>query len=109
MSIDHTKTSANPDPPGLPGLGMTTVLPDLHNADFLPLAIVIIAMGITMSSPAQIIAGIRELCQGNTFGGIHAITTIACFEGIFCGLSAIYSAIGQILNAEDGKASLPLG
>ena len=31
------------------------------------------------------------------------------FEGIFCGLSAIYSAMGQILNAEYGKSVIPLG
>jgi succinate-acetate transporter protein len=146
-------------------------------------------MGIALGGLAQIIAGIRELCQGNTFAGTaftayglfwwslvliwvnpfaesgmagadkismgyylllwgiftgfmfiatlkhnratqvvfgsltvlflllalgdftgnHAITTIAGFEGIFCGLSAIYSAMGQILNAEYGKSVLPLG
>ena len=189
MSIDHTKTMANPGPLGLLGFGMTTVLLNLHNAGFLPLSIVIVAMGIAMGGLAQIIAGIRELCQGNTFAGtafsayglfwwslvliwsnpfaahginsvdktslafylllwglftlfmfigtlkhnratqvvfgsltvlffllsiadftgIHAITTIAGFEGIFCGLSAIYSAAGQILNAEYGKTILPLG
>ena len=29
--------------------------------------------------------------------------------GIFCGLSAIYNAMGQILNAEFGKKIIPLG
>ena len=43
------------------------------------------------------------------FTGNHAITTVAGFEGIFCGLSAIYSAVGQIVNAEYGKNVLPLG
>ena len=43
------------------------------------------------------------------FTGNHTITMIAGFEGIFCGLSAIYSAAGQILNAEYGKTILPLG
>ena len=43
------------------------------------------------------------------FTGNHAITTVAGFEGIFCGLSAIYSAMGQILKAEYGKEILPLG
>ena len=36
-------------------------------------------------------------------------STIAGFEGIFCGLSAIYSAVGQIVNGEHGKTILPLG
>ena len=39
----------------------------------------------------------------------HAITTVAGFEGIFCGLSAIYSAAGQIINEEYGKTIIPLG
>ena len=183
------KKMANPGPLGLLGFGMTTVLLNLHNAGFLPLSIVIVAMGIALGGLAQIIAGIRELCQGNTFAGTaftayglfwwslvviwvnpfaeagmegaskaamgwylllwgiftafmfvgtlkhnratqvvfgsltvlflllalgdftgnHTITMIAGFEGIFCGLSAIYSAVGQIVNGEFGKTVLPLG
>ena len=189
MSADLKAKVANPGPLGLLGFGMTTVLLNLHNAGLLPLSIVIVAMGIALGGLAQIIAGIRELCQGNTFGGTaftayglfwwslviiwvnpfaeagieaaskvamgyylllwgiftafmfigtlkhnkatqvvfgsltilfillalgdfpgnHAITTVAGFEGIFCGLSAIYSAMGQILKAEYGKEILPLG
>ena len=179
--------AANPSPLGLLGFGMTTVLLNLHNAGLLPLSIVIVAMGIALGGLAQIIAGIRELKQGNTFGGtaftayglfwwslvliwvnpfkgieasdptslgfylllwciftafmfigtlkhnratqvvfgsltilflllalgdftgIHVIHTIAGIEGIFCGLSAIYSAMGQIVNAEYGKKIIPLG
>ena len=180
---------ANPGPLGLLGFGMTTVLLNLHNAGLLPLSIAIVAMGIALGGLAQIIAGIRELCQGNTFAGTaftayglfwwslvliwvnpfkaagiesadkiamgyylllwgiftgfmfigtlkhnratqvvfgsltilfillalgdfvgnHTITMIAGFEGIFCGLSAIYSAVGQIVNEEFGKKVLPLG
>ena len=188
MSTVTTKT-ANPGPLGLLGFGMTTVLLNLDNAGFLPLSIVIVAMGIALGGLAQIIAGIRELKQGNTFAGTaftayglfwwslvliwvnpfadagieaaskvalgwylllwgiftgfmfigtlthnratqvvfgsltvlfillalgdftgnHTITTVAGFEGIFCGLSAIYSAVGQIVNEEFGKKVLPLG
>ena len=184
-----TSKVANPGPLGLLGFGMTTVLLNLHNAGLLPLSIVIVAMGIALGGLAQIIAGVRELKQGNTFAGTaftayglfwwslvliwvnpfakgglenadkiamgyylllwgiftgfmfigtlkhniatqvvfgsltilfvllalgdftgnHTITTIAGFEGIFCGLSAIYSAMGQILNAEYGKTVMPLG
>ena len=178
---------ANPGPLGLLGFGMTTVLLNLHNVNLIPLSIMIVAMGIALGGLAQIIAGIRELCQGNTFAGTaftayglfwwslvliwvnpfegmnaatktdmgyylllwgiftafmfigtlkhnkatqvvfgsltilfvllalgdftgnHTITMIAGFEGIFCGLSAIYSAMGQILNAEYGKEVMPLG
>ena len=187
MSTATCAKVANPGPLGLLGFGMTTVLLNLHNAGLLPLSIVIVAMGIALGGLAQIIAGIRELCQGNTFAGTaftayglfwwslvliwvnpfdginaatktdmgyylllwgiftafmfigtlkhnkatqvvfgsltilfillalsdftgsHIIHTIAGFEGIFCGLSAIYSAMGQILNAEYGKEVMPLG
>ena len=183
----QTAKFANPGPLGLLGFGMTTVLLNLHNAGLLPLSIVIVAMGVALGGLAQIIAGIRELKQGNTFGGTaftayglfwwslvliwwnpfegieaaskvamgyylllwgiftafmfvgtlkhnratqvvfgsltilfmllalgdftgnHTITMVAGFEGIFCGLSAIYSAMGQILNAEFGKKIIPLG
>lgn len=183
----NANTMANPGPLGLLGFGMTTVLLNLHNSGLLSLSITIVAMGICMGGLAQIIAGIRELCQGNTFGGTaftayglfwwslvliwvnpfeaiegsdhttvgwylllwgiftlfmfigtlkhnratqvvfgslailffllaagdftgnHTITTVAGIEGIFCGLSAIYSSVGQILNEEYGKTVLPLG
>ena len=189
MSTELKTKVANPGPLGLLGFGMTTVLLTLHNAGLLPLSIVIVAMGIALGGLAQIIAGIRELKQGNTFAGTaftayglfwwslvliwvnpyaeagieaaskvamgyylllwgiftgfmfvgtlkhnratqivfgsltilfillalgdftgnHTITTIAGFEGIFCGLSAIYNASAQILNAEYGKTILPVG
>ena len=187
MSEMKTKV-ANPGPLGLLGFGMTTVLLNLHNCGLLPLSIVIVAMGIAMGGLAQIIAGIFELRNGNTFAGTaftayglfwwslvliwvnpfaetgiagdtltlafylllwgiftffmfigtlkhnkatqvvfgsltvlflllalgdfthnHTITMIAGFEGIFCGASAIYSAVGQIVNAEYGKTIIPLG
>ena len=189
MSVETKTKMANPAPLGLLGFGMTTVLLNLHNAGLLPLSIVIVAMGIALGGLAQIIAGVRELCQGNTFGGTaftayglfwwslvliwtnpyaegglesaskvamgwylllwglftlfmfigtlkhnratqvvfgsltvlfmllalgdftgnHTITIVAGFVGIFCGLSAFYSAMGQILNEEFGKPILPLG
>ena len=187
MSTEQKVKFANPGSLGLLGFGMNTVLLNLHNAGLLPLSIVIVAMGIALGGLAQIIAGIRELKQGNTFGGTaftayglfwwslvliwinpfegieaaskvamgyylllwgvftafmfigtfkhniatrvvfgsltvlfmllaigdftgnHTVTMIAGFEGIFCGLSAIYSAMGQIINAEFGKKIIPLG
>ncbi len=186
MSTPASK-HANPGPLGLLGFGMTPVLLNLHNAGLLPLSIVIVAMGIALGGLAQILAGIREMKQGNTFAGtaftayglfwwslvliwvnpftgieaadstslgfylllwciftgfmfigtlkhnratqvvfgsltilflllalgdftgIHVIHTIAGIEGIFCGLSAIYSAMGQIVNGEYGKTIIPLG
>jgi len=61
---------ANPAPLGLLGFGMTTVLLNLHNADFYPLNSMILAMGIAYGGLAQVIAGIMEYKKGNTFGTV---------------------------------------
>jgi succinate-acetate transporter protein len=49
------------------------------------------------------------LLSASDFTGIKEIKTIAGFEGIFCGLSAIYACAAQILNEVYGKTVLPLG
>lgn len=38
----------NPGPLGLLGFGMTTILLNLHNAEIIPLSIVIVAMGFAL-------------------------------------------------------------
>ena len=38
-----------------------------------------------------------------------AVKTFTGYEGIFCGLSAMYAAIAQVLNEVYGKTVLPLG
>jgi succinate-acetate transporter protein len=38
-----------------------------------------------------------------------AVKTFTGYEGIFCGLSAIYAGIAQVLNEVYGKTVLPLG
>lgn len=43
------------------------------------------------------------------FTEIAAIKKIAGFEGIICGLSAIYTSCAQILNEVYGKTILPIG
>ena len=48
------------------------------------------------------------LAIGDLTGNVM-IKKVAGFEGIFCGLSAFYSAVAQILNNEYGKKVLPLG
>jgi len=42
------------------------------------------------------------------FTGIESIHTIAGYVGIFCGLSAIYNAVGLIINHEFDKNIMPL-
>ncbi len=176
---------ANPGPLGLLGFGMTTILLNVHNAGLLPLSIMIIGMGFAMGGLAQIIAGIFEMKQGNTFAGTAfiaygcfwwslviiwtmapeglgadkiamgyylsiwglftafmfvgtlthnkatqvvfgsltllfallalgdflanpTITLLAGVVGIFCGFSAFYSAVAQIVNGEHQKTIFPL-
>jgi succinate-acetate transporter protein len=61
---------ANPAPLGLMGFGMTTVLLNLLNAQIIPAEALgmILAMGFFYGGIAQVIAGIWELKNGNTFG-----------------------------------------
>ena len=72
-----TTKHANPGPLGLLGFGMTTVLLNLHNAGLLPLSIAIVAMGIALGGLAQIIAGIRELCQATHLQAQHSQLTVS--------------------------------
>jgi len=179
----------NPAPLGLMGFGMTTVLLNIINAGFFGMSSIILAMGIFYGGMAQVIAGIMEYKNGNTFGttaftsyGLFWLTlvfliyfngklgipasaggfaawylffwglftffmwiatwklnrtlqvvfftltvlfwmlacrdafgwtgawaTITGYEGIFCGLSAIYGAMAQVLNEVYGRTVLPLG
>jgi len=41
--------------------------------------------------------------------GSAVIGKIAGWEGMFCGLSAIYLAFAQVLNETYGKVMLPIG
>ena len=176
---------ANPAPLGLMGFGMTTVLLNIHNAGFYPLADMVLAMGIFYGGMAQVFAGLAEFKKGNTFG-MTAFTSYGLFwlslvfiimypgfptergfmgwylfmwglftffmfigtlkhnkalqvifssltvlffllaiehwfkmpkifsqitgwEGIFCGFSAIYAAMAQVINEAFGKTVMPLG
>ena len=67
-SIVIRDNSANPAPLGLFGLGMTTVLLNIHNAGFYELNSMILAMGIFYGGLAQVIAGVLESKKNNTFG-----------------------------------------
>ncbi|MGG2140990.1 acetate uptake transporter [Symbiopectobacterium sp. RP] len=48
------------------------------------------------------------LAIGN-FTGNHGLLTIAGYEGIICGASAIYLAMAEMLNAQFGRKVLPIG
>ncbi len=174
---------ANPAPLGLLGFGMTTVLLSLHNAGVLPLDSITLSMGIFCGGLAQLLAGVMEYKNGNTFGtvafvlygvfwlafvsiktdmmaagsegatmgafclvwgimtlfmflgtlkgrnsskivfstlaitffvltiadftGNGTITNIAGVIGLFCGLSAMYTAFAEVLAEQHGKEILP--
>ncbi len=49
------------------------------------------------------------LLAARDYTGSKAIGTIAGIEGIFCGASAFYTALAEILNEKMGKTFLPLG
>ncbi|CAH0524885.1 acetate uptake transporter [Vibrio hippocampi] len=49
------------------------------------------------------------LLAARDFFDSELIGTIAGFEGIFCGASAMYFAMAQVLNAEYGRTILPVG
>lgn len=179
--------TANPAPLGLLGFGMTTVLLNIHNAGFLPINAMILAMGIFYGGIAQVIAGIMEWKKNNTFGataftsyglfwlslvailvmpelgladaadlksmaaylfmwgvftsvmfiatlqlnralqfvfgslallffllaagdftGSAMIKHIAGYEGIVCGLSAVYTGLAQVLNEVYNRTLLPI-
>ncbi len=76
MSTAHKE--ANPAPLGLLGFGMTTILLNLHNSGLLELSVIVIAMGFAMGGLAQIIAGVMEFKNNNTFGAT-AFTAYGCF------------------------------
>ena len=61
-------TFANPAPLGLFGFGITTILLSLHNAEIIPLSMVILAVALCLGGLAQMIAGIFEMQFKNTFG-----------------------------------------
>ena len=48
------------------------------------------------------------LALGN-FTGSTLVLTIAGYEGILCGFSAIYAAMAQVLNELYGKSVMPIG
>ncbi len=94
----------NPAPLGLLGFGMTTILLNLHNAGFIELSVVIMAMGIAMGGLAQLIAGILEFKNGNTFGGV-AFTAYGCF---WWSLVYIWTNPNKVLAADSTSVGMYL-
>ncbi|MDF2654070.1 MAG: hypothetical protein K0R19_544 [Bacillota bacterium] len=91
---------ANPSPLGLLGFGMTTILLNLHNADIIPLSIVIVSMGFALGGSAQIIAGIMEFLKNNTFGA----TAFTAYGFFWLSLIVIWTNPTEAMAAADEKS-----
>jgi hypothetical protein len=89
--------NANPAALGLMGFGMTTVLLNLHNAGLFALGSMILAMGVFYGGLAQVIAGIMEYRNNNTFG-----TTAFTSYGLFW-----LSLVGLLVFPEMGWGAAP--
>lgn len=76
--INQPKKKPNPATLGLMGFGMTTVLLNFHNVGIFELNVMLGAMGFAFGGLGQIIAGVLELKEGNTFGGT-VFTSYALF------------------------------
>ncbi len=86
---------ANPAPLGLMGFGMTTVLLNIHNAEYIALGSMILAMGIFYGGFAQLIAGWWEMKQGNTFPAV-AFSSYGLFWLSFVGINMIPNLVEGI-------------
>lgn len=77
---DQVKKPANPAPLGLAGFGLTTVLLSSINAGLLPPEglTIVIPMAFAFGGLAQILAGVLEYVNGNTFGMV-AFTAYGTF------------------------------
>jgi hypothetical protein len=71
---------ANPAPLGLAGFGLTTVLLSCINAGLIPAdgVTAVVPLAFAFGGLAQLIAGILEYANGNTFGMV-AFTSYGCF------------------------------
>jgi succinate-acetate transporter protein len=88
------KKAANPAPLGLLGFGLTTVLLNfVHNAQLGSLDAMILAMGLAYGGIAQIIAGVMEYKNGNTFGMV-AFTSYGLFWWSFVFLDLLPLSFG---------------
>ncbi|OPZ95329.1 MAG: Inner membrane protein YaaH [Bacteroidetes bacterium ADurb.Bin408] len=96
---NNRHTIANPAPLGLLGFGMTTLLLNLHNAEIIPLSVVIVAMGFALGGAAQIIAGIMEFKKNNVFGA----TAFTAYGFFWWSLIIIWINPFQQITAADEK------
>ena len=105
--VENTSPSmskiANPAGLGLLAFGMTTVLLSLHNLGAFGMDTMIFSMGIFYGGLAQVIAGIFEFKNGNTFGataftsyGLFWLTFVMINGGLIAGTGPVdHLAVGS--------------
>lgn len=76
----------NPGPLGLVGFGLATLLLNIHNLGLINLSTVIVALGVSLGGLVQLIAGLYEFRNKNTFGG----TAFIAFGGFWLSLVLIW-------------------
>lgn len=101
----------------LPEMGYGTPAGSLSMAAFLSMwglfTFFMFIATLKISKALQVVFGSLALlffllAIGN-FTGSAVILTIAGYEGIICGFTAIYAAMAQVINESHGKEILPLG
>ncbi|MCL1940242.1 MAG: acetate uptake transporter [Desulfovibrionaceae bacterium] len=97
MTTASSPGTANPAPLGLAGFALTTILLNIHNAGFYDISVMIMSMGVFYGGIAQIIAGIMEYKQGNTFGTVAFVS----YGSFWLSLVFIWTTPGLGLPAAD--------
>lgn len=102
---DDVHTPANPAPLGLVGFGMTTVILSLVNAGALPSGgdNVVIPLAIAFGGSIQLLAGMLEYKNGNTFGTV-AFTSYGAFWWWYA-LLLIFGHTG-VVNLQDAGTTI---
>lgn len=101
----------------LPRLGVTGASDDASMAAYLGMwgafTLLLFLGTLRLSRALQVVFGSLVVLFGllAVAKGMHSevLLRIAGFEGVFCGLTAIYTGIAQVLNEVNGRTVLPLG
>lgn len=101
----------------MPSMGIATPANDLSMAMYLSMwgifTFVMFIATLRITKALQVVFGTLTilflLLALGDFTGNSTFTTIAGYEGIICGFSAIYAALAQVINEVYGKTILPIG
>lgn len=100
--------TASPAPLGLLAFGLSTILLNAHNAGFMPLNSIILAMGLFYGGMAQVMVGCMEWKKGSTFGAV-AFSSYGCFWLAFCTLTLLPKIVEGVPPADPTSMAIFLG